>query len=200
MIAAADDIPGLTPRVDVPAPCERLIGDSEPSPACVLGQLVELIRDASRISTASAATEEQTSMVSVPSSSITANLCSGRRTFASSRPGCTVSKSRNGWYRSIDRPRSAHRLRTSAGCRRRCDQVVLEYLDAVEADGRDRVKFVLQRARQAHRGDCSSDAAFVAECCRHLRILHCAGCVDPTISPPPDRVKALATEWKAPES
>ena len=49
MIAAADDIPGLTPRVDVPAPRERLIGDSEPSPACVLGQFVELIRDASRI-------------------------------------------------------------------------------------------------------------------------------------------------------
>jgi hypothetical protein len=54
-------------------------------------------------------------MVSVPSSAITSNLCSARTRFASSRAGGTASKSRNGWYRSMVRPRSAQRARTSFG-------------------------------------------------------------------------------------
>jgi hypothetical protein len=91
----------------MPAPGEGLIGDFDPAAARAVGQLAELLGDAGRI--VDGVTDEQTSMVSVPSSSITANLWSARRRLALSWSGSTVSKSRNGWYRSIDRPRSAQR-------------------------------------------------------------------------------------------
>jgi hypothetical protein len=65
--------------------------------------------------TASGETDEHTRTRSVPSCCMTSNLRSARRRFAASTSGRTASKSRKGWYRSMDRPRSAHRARTSAG-------------------------------------------------------------------------------------
>ena len=44
---------------------------------------------------------------------MTSNLRSARRRFAASTSGSSASKSRKGWYRSIERPRSAQRARSS---------------------------------------------------------------------------------------
>src|SRR6185369_7114599 len=64
---------------------------------------------------AAGATLEQTSSVPTPSSAISSNLAFARRRLAASRSGATPSKSRNGWYSSIRRPRSAARSRICAG-------------------------------------------------------------------------------------
>ena len=67
--------------------------------------------------------------------------------------GRTESKSRNGWYRSMDRPRSAHRARTSRGGQRRDHEVRLEDLHAVEPGRRGGDQLVLEGAGDADRGD-----------------------------------------------
>src|SRR3954462_14240015 len=59
-------------------------------------------------------TEEQTSIRSVPSCSMTSNLRSARRRLAARTPGSSASKSRNGWDKAIESARSAPRARTSA--------------------------------------------------------------------------------------
>src|SRR5690349_127271 len=46
---------------------------------------------------------------------MTSNLRSARRKFAARRSGATASKSRNGWYTTMDRPRRAHSSRIRPG-------------------------------------------------------------------------------------
>ena len=92
-------------------------------------------------------------------------------------------------------------MRYARRCGRRCDEVVFEDLDCVEAGRRDRVEFVVQHSRQAHGGNGSSDAALVTKWCRHLRILHRASsrpAVITTISAAQGEVKPFATEWEVP--
>ena len=105
----------------------------------------------SRSATASGATAEQTSTRSVPSSAMTANLCSARRRLAAKRSGEVESRSRNGWYRSIERPRSAQRAPDLGGGEGGRDEVGLEDLDAVEPGRGGRVELVLQRAARCRR-------------------------------------------------
>ena len=85
MICTAHDVGGLAPCVDMSSPREGLVGDFDSPPARPLGERMELLRNRPWSSTASVATEEHTSIMSVPSSSITENLCSARRSFAASR-------------------------------------------------------------------------------------------------------------------
>ncbi len=174
VITKAHDVPGLIPRIDVPAPREGLVGDSHPSPASALGQLVELIRNPRRI------------VEGVP----------GYRGADQHRVGAEVFHHCElvlgpaqvcgepvGQHRveiaerlvEVDRkPEVSATLAHFRRCRRRCDEVVLKYLDSIEAGPRDRVEFVFQHPRQANGGNCSSDAAIVTKWCRHPRTLQCA--------------------------
>jgi hypothetical protein len=42
MVGVADDPPGVRVRVDVSAPCQRLVGDAQATPSGLVGKLVQL--------------------------------------------------------------------------------------------------------------------------------------------------------------
>ena len=74
-----------------------------------LGQPVQLLGDHVVVVDGVGETAEQTRIRSVPSSLHDVELAVGPAQVVLDPLGTVVSKSRNGWYRSIDRPRSAHR-------------------------------------------------------------------------------------------
>ena len=118
MVRALDDLPGLAIAVDVAAPGERLEADAQVAPRRALGERVQLRRRALGVAHARAATCSSTPASAARRAPASGRTCARRgrgsaRTASSGMP----SKSRNGWYRSIARPRSAH---IAAQLARRC--------------------------------------------------------------------------------
>ena len=104
MVGAPDDLPGVAMVADVAAPGERLVADAQAALRRPLAELAEIVGGAVDAAERSGETLEQTSIRSVPSSSIRSNLRSAR-SKARARCGSGIpSKSRKGWNSVISRP------------------------------------------------------------------------------------------------
>jgi hypothetical protein len=112
MVGAADDLPGPLVGVDEPAPGQRLVADPEAPLTGADGELVQLLGDA--VVVVEGVRRDRRADEDLVGAELLhhVELALARRRLDASTSGSSASKSRNGWYRSIERPRSAHRART----------------------------------------------------------------------------------------